>query len=84
MKQGMEVVLFLNESGYGFGSQSVYPVIDEQVILQEKAVKDIAANKISSISADSIEKDYGIASSIEEDNVSTTSLDEFLNLINSY
>lgn len=38
MEQGMDVILFLNESGYGWGSQSVYPVIDNQVILHEKAI----------------------------------------------
>lgn len=84
MEQGMEVVLFLNESGYGWGSQSVYPVIDDQVILQEKAVKSISPNKINNISPDSIKENYGISSSMDQENVSTTSLDDFLNLIKSY
>ncbi|MBA4688853.1 MAG: hypothetical protein H2184_17130 [Candidatus Galacturonibacter soehngenii] len=84
MSQGMEVVLFLNEEGYGWGSQSVYPVIDDQVVLQDKAINEIPSNKINSISADVIEEKYSISSSYEAENVSTTSLDEFLKLVNSY
>lgn len=82
--QGMDVILFLNESGYGWGGQSVYPVIEDQVILQEKVLKEIPSNKINSISFDTIKENYGISSSYKEEYVKTISLDEFLDVIISY
>lgn len=84
MLQGMEVVLFLNEEGCGWGGQSVYPIIDNQVILQEKAINEIPSNKINSIPTDVIEDKYSLSSTYEAENVSTTSLDEFLKLVNSH
>jgi len=49
MKTGMEVFLFINNQGYGWGSQSVFPVFNDMVIINESVNKIVAPDLVSNI-----------------------------------
>lgn len=55
MEEGMEVILFLNESGYSWGAQSIFPVVDNEVILNKMALDYVDNSNISVINTSLID-----------------------------
>lgn len=47
MEEGMDIILFLNKEGYCFGYQSMFPVINDQVLLNEMALDYVNSDKVS-------------------------------------
>ncbi len=79
MEEGMEVILFLNEEGFGWGAQSIFPVVDGQVILTDRAVKDFSAKLVSDLETESI--NAGIRSQLHSKSVKVMGLENFNKLV---
>lgn len=47
MEEGMDIILFLNKEGYCWGSQSMFPIINDQVLLNEMALDYVNSDKVS-------------------------------------
>lgn len=54
LRKGMEVILFLNDAGYGWGMQSIFPIVDGQVILNEAVWNDVDMSKIQEVAVSSL------------------------------
>lgn len=54
LRNGMEVILFLNDAGYGWGMQSIFPIVDGQVILNEAVWNDVDMSKIQEVAVSSL------------------------------
>lgn len=76
----MDIILFLNEDGYCWGEQSMFPVIDNKVILNEMAVTYIDANLISTVPLEEV-SEINYRNQIKKDTVSTMDIDDFTNTI---
>ncbi len=79
MEEGMEVILFLNEEGFGWGEQSIFPVIDGQVILTNRALKDVGGELVSDIETESI--NTNIRSQLHSESVKVMELKSFYEMI---
>ncbi len=79
MKEGMEVVLFLNEKGHSWGAQSIFPVVDNKVILNEMALDYIDNSEVLVINTSQIEN--SVRSQISDSAVSVMDKEDFLSLI---
>lgn len=84
MTEGIEVILFLNQDGYGWGNQSIYPIVDNQVLLQESDYDMIPAKERDTMFTKTFKEQYDIEMYNEEDSVSTINLNQFKNIVNSY
>ncbi len=79
MEEGMEVILFLNEEGFGWGAQSIFPVFDGQVILTDRAVEELSAERMWDIETDSI--NAGVRSQLRSKSVKVMALKDFCRLV---
>ncbi len=81
MEEGMEVIIFLNAKGYGWGAQSIFPVLDDSVILNKAALDYIDSEKVSTIKTEDIQSN--LRSQIKSQTISVISKEDFINVINS-
>lgn len=79
MEEGYNVILFLNSDGYCWGEQSIYPVIGNNVILNEAAIEYFDDNVVSSMEVEDITSN--IRSQINAQSVMVTSIDNFVSSI---
>ena len=79
MEEGMEIIIFLNDKGYSWGAQSIFPVIENEVILNETALNHLEEANVSIIDKSTIENSVG--RQIADTTVSVMDKDEFLNII---
>ncbi len=47
MEEGMDIILFLDKEGYCWGYQSMFPVVNDQVLLNEVALDYVNPDKVS-------------------------------------
>lgn len=79
MEEGMEVILFLNEEGCSWGAQSIFPIVDNEVILNEMALDYLDDSEVTLINTSQIEEN--VRSQINESTVSVISKEDFLSVI---
>lgn len=79
MEEGMEVILFLNESGYSWGAQSIFPVVDNEVILNKMALDYVDNSNISVLNTSLI--DSNLRSQINNSTVNVMDKEEFLSIV---
>ncbi|MCI9078775.1 MAG: hypothetical protein HFH68_07610 [Lachnospiraceae bacterium] len=81
MEEGMDVILFLNDEGYCWGAQSIFPVTGNSVILSNSALEYVNNKDVSVINKDSIKSD--IRSQIDIDRVKVMDIEKFMSVIDS-
>lgn len=79
MQEGMEVILFLNDKGHSWGEQSIFPVVENEVILNETALKYLDDSDVSLINTSNIEN--CVRSQITDETVNVMDKDEFMSMI---
>ena len=79
MEEGMEVILFLNEEGYSWGAQSIFPIVDNEVILNKMALEYLDDSEVLVINTSQIENN--VRSQITDSTVSVIDKEEFLSII---
>lgn len=81
MEKGMEVILFLNNDGFNWGAQSIFPVNDNYVILNSMALEYIDNKEVSVIDKNNIET--CIRKQLDTQEVSVMGKEKFISVINS-
>lgn len=81
MKEGMDVIIFLNNTGYCWGAQSIFPVTGNYVILNNTAIEYIDSQDISVINKDEIQED--IREQINSVNVNVMDIEKFTSVVRS-
>lgn len=79
MEEGMEVILFLNERGHGWGAQSIFPVVGDDVILNRMALDYVDDSDVSVLNTSQI--DGKVRSQISNSTVSVMGKEEFLTIV---
>lgn len=79
MEEGMEVILFLNDKGYSWGEQSIFPVVENEVILNKTALNFLDDSDVSVINTSEIEN--SVRSQITDATVSVMGKEEFLSML---
>lgn len=81
MEEGMDVILFLNVGGYSWGAQSIFPIVDGNVILNNMAMEYVDENNVSALETQSLNSN--IRSQIDAHSVDVMPVDDFISLIQS-
>lgn len=81
MEEGMEVILFLNPNGYCWGAQSIFPVVDKNVILNTMAIEYVGEDNVSVLETQSLNSN--IRSQIDTQNINVMPVDDFVSIIQS-
>lgn len=81
MEKGMEVILFLNADGYGWGAQSIFPVDADQVILTNEAADYIGRDNVATLETQAL--DSCVKNQIKAKQVPVMPVDAFIHLIQS-
>ena len=81
MEEGLEFIVFLNEQGYAWGGQSLFPVIGDKIILSEAAVEYIGEENISTLQQEEIVSN--IRSQISTTTVNVANKEEFISIVSS-
>lgn len=81
MEEGMNVILFLNPNGYCWGAQSIFPVVDENVILNSTAIEYVGEENVSVLETQSLNSN--IRSQIDAQNINVMPADDFISIIQS-
>ena len=79
MEEGMEVILFLNEKGRSWGEQSIFPVVNNNVILNEMALDYVDDTDVSVINTSQIENK--VRNQINDSAVNVMDKEKFLSII---
>lgn len=81
MEEGMDVILFLNPNGYCWGAQSIFPIVGDNVILNNMAVEYVGESNVSVLETQSLNSN--IRSQIDVQTVNVMPADEFISIIQS-
>ncbi len=76
MEEGMEIIIFLNDAGYCWGAQSIFPVTGNSVILNNTALEYVDSKDVSVINKGNIKQD--IKNQIDSDKVKVTDKEKFI------
>ena len=79
MEEGYKVILFLNDDGYCWGEQSIYPIVGDHVILNETAMAYMQSDFVSTKDVNTINSN--IKSQINTQEVKVVSVDNFISCI---
>lgn len=81
MEEGMEVILFLNSDGYCWGEQSIFPVVGENVILNNIAIEYVGKDNVSALETQTLSSN--IRSQIDAHNINVMPTSDFISVIRS-
>lgn len=81
MERGLNVILFLNPKGYCWGAQSMFPIVDGNVILNAMALEYVDNARVSAVNTQSLNS--GIKSQIDSETVSVMPVDDFIAAVQS-
>ncbi|MFG6342800.1 MAG: hypothetical protein K1W35_03155 [Lachnospiraceae bacterium] len=81
MEDGLEVILFLNSNGYCWGAQSIFPVVGENVILNNMAIEYVGEDNVSVLETQTLNSN--IRSQIDAQNINVMPTDDFISAIQS-
>ena len=79
MEEGLDFIVFLNEQGYAWGGQSLFPVIGDKIILSEAAVVYIGETSVSTLPKEEITSN--IRSQISSATVKVMDKEEFVSMV---
>lgn len=79
MEEGYSVLLFLNDAGYGWGQQSIYPIVDDSVILNDAAIDYMQGECITVEATAAINSN--IRSQINSTEVQVMSVNDFISVV---
>lgn len=82
MEAEMNVILFLNGDGYGWGEQSIYPIIDNKVVLNSTVIESLSDVEITAIPISSMPDSFN--SQVSTDYTDTCSLFDFVEMISLF
>lgn len=81
MEEGMEVILFLNSDGYCWGDQSIFPVVGENVILNNMAVEYVGKDNVSALETQTLSSN--IRSQINAQSINVMPTSDFISVLQS-
>lgn len=81
MEEGLEVILFLNSNGYCWGAQSIFPVVGENVILNNMAIEYVGEDNVSILETQTLNSN--LRSQIDAQNINVMPTDDFISVIQS-
>ena len=79
MEEGMEIILFLNQNGYGWGAQSIFPIIEDKVVLNETAWDYFDEKDMFVLDTQDLNSDY--RNQINMEKVCLVAVDDFIGVI---
>ena len=81
MEEGMEAVIFLNDAGYGWGEYGLFPVSDNQVVIDQDTLNFVDKDKVRQIQSKTL--DSAFRNQIDAQNIYIMDKEDFISSIRS-